>query len=126
VEDTGVGIPQDKLEAVFEPFVQAGTAPHKEKSGTGLGLSIVKRLTQMAGGTVTATSVLGMGSIFTARFPDVPVSARLPVRDKPAANDEVDFDRLRPALILVADDNTPTASDRHLQTIIERSTRRAA
>ena len=44
VQDTGVGIPQDKLDAIFKPFVQAGAHREKEKQGTGLGLSIVKRL----------------------------------------------------------------------------------
>ena len=61
VQDTGVGIPQDKLDAIFKPFVQAGAHREKEKQGTGLGLSIVKRLTEIMGGTVTVASVHGTG-----------------------------------------------------------------
>ena len=64
VQDTGVGIPQDKLDAIFKPFVQAGSNREKEKQGTGLGLSIVKRLAEIMGGTVTVASVMGQGSAF--------------------------------------------------------------
>jgi signal transduction histidine kinase/DNA-binding response OmpR family regulator len=105
VQDTGVGIPQDKLDAIFTPFVQAGRDHEKEKQGSGLGLAIVKRLTQLMGGSVKVTSVVGQGSTFHLRFPDVVVSARLPV---PYCGDEagqaVEFDALRPAKILVVDD----------------------
>ena len=68
VQDTGVGIPQDKLDAIFKPFVQAGAHHDKEKQGTGLGLAIVKRLTEMLGGTVTVASLVGQGSAFHLRF----------------------------------------------------------
>ncbi len=105
VEDTGVGIPQDRLEAIFKPFVQAGAHREKERQGTGLGLAIVKRLTEMMGGTVTAASVLGKGSAFSLRFPDVPISARLPATSKLDTQREVNFNELRPARVLVADDN---------------------
>src|SRR6185369_3044474 len=77
VQDTGVGIPADKLDAIFKPFVQAGKHRDKEKQGTGLGLSIVQRLVETMGGTVMAGSTLGEGSVFSLRFPNVAVSARL-------------------------------------------------
>ncbi len=105
IQDTGVGIPQDKLAAIFKPFVQAGAHRDKEKQGTGLGLSIVKRLMEKMGGTVTVTSVLGEGSVFHLRFPNVPISMRLPTSGKPSLNGEVDFNQLRPATLLVVDDN---------------------
>ena len=105
VEDTGVGIPADKLEAIFKPFVQAGAHREKEKQGTGLGLSIVQRLTEMMGGTVSAASVPGQGSAFSLRFRNVGVSARLPVNDKLEPGRTVNFDELRPATLLVVDDN---------------------
>ena len=105
VQDTGVGIPQDKLDAIFKPFVQAGAHREKEKQGTGLGLSIVKRLTEIMGGTVTVASVMEQGSAFHLRFPDVPISARLPASAKTAFAGEVDFNDLRPATLLVVDDN---------------------
>ena len=105
VQDTGVGIPPDKLAAVFKPFVQAGAHRDKDLQGTGLGLAIVKRLTEVMGGTVTAASVPGQGSAFSLRFPDVPISARLPASEQLQTSAEVDFNRLRPSTLLVVDDN---------------------
>jgi signal transduction histidine kinase/DNA-binding NarL/FixJ family response regulator len=105
VQDTGVGIPKDKLEAIFKPFVQAGAHREKEKAGTGLGLSIVRRLTEMMGGTVTAASVMGQGSAFSLRFPDVAISARLATGEKLESGSSADFNELRPASLLVVDDN---------------------
>jgi signal transduction histidine kinase len=67
VRDTGCGIPADKLESAFEPFVQikmGGTVA----SGTGLGLSISRRLAEAMGGSLTAVSELGRGSTFTLRL----------------------------------------------------------
>jgi PAS domain S-box-containing protein len=68
VTDTGRGIPADKLEAIFEPFVQirnGGTA----LNGTGLGLPISRRLATAMGGSLTAVSEVGKGSAFTLRLP---------------------------------------------------------
>lgn len=105
VQDTGVGIPQEKLADIFKPFVQSGAHSEKEKQGTGLGLSIVKRLTEAMGGTVTVASVLGQGSAFHLRFPDAPISARLAASDKKPAAADADFNELRPSSLLVVDDN---------------------
>ena len=105
VRDTGVGIPQDKLAAIFKPFVQSGAHPEKEKQGSGLGLSIVKRLVETMGGMVTVASALGQGSAFQLRFPNVPISARLSTSQKLLPDGEVDFNELRPATFLVVDDN---------------------
>jgi signal transduction histidine kinase/CheY-like chemotaxis protein len=105
VQDTGVGIPRDKLEAIFKPFVQAGAYRDKEKQGTGLGLSIVKRLTEMMGGTVTAASVVGQGAAFHLRFPGIAISTRLPPGDQKLSDGELDFDELAPAKVLIVDDN---------------------
>jgi signal transduction histidine kinase/CheY-like chemotaxis protein len=105
VVDTGVGIPADKLEAIFKPFVQAGAHLEREKSGTGLGLSIVRRLTETMGGTVTAASQLGQGSAFSLRIPGIAISARLPQPGKLETDGGVDFNTLCPARILVVDDN---------------------
>ena len=69
VRDTGPGIPADKLEAVFEPFVQAGTSQVQASRGTGLGLSISRELARAMGGDLTLASVLGQGSTFTLTLP---------------------------------------------------------
>jgi len=105
IQDTGVGIPKDKLDTIFKPFVQAGTHREKEKQGTGLGLSIVKRLTEIMGGTVTVASVLGQGSAFHLRFPNVPISTRLPTLETSSSTEESNFNELRMATLLVVDDN---------------------
>ena len=94
VQDTGVGIPQDRLDAIFKPFVQAGAHREKEKQGTGLGLAIVKRLTEIMGGTVTVASVPEQGSAFHLRFPNVPISTRLPASEKSAASRGSQFQRI--------------------------------
>jgi CheY-like chemotaxis protein len=105
VQDTGVGIPEDKLGLIFKPFVQSGAHLEKEKQGTGLGLSIVKRLTEAMKGTVTVASVIGQGSAFHLRFPDTPISARLAPSGKKSPTVEADFNDLRPSSLLVVDDN---------------------
>jgi signal transduction histidine kinase/DNA-binding NarL/FixJ family response regulator len=105
VSDSGVGVPQDKLEAIFKPFVQAGAHRDKEKQGTGLGLAIVKRLTETMGGTASVESALGQGSVFSLRIPGVPISVRLPAHEKTVSTAEADFNKLRPATLLVVDDN---------------------
>ncbi len=105
VQDTGVGIPRDKLESIFKPFVQAGAHREKEKQGTGLGLAIVRRLTEAMGGTVVATSSEGQGATFRLSLPNIPISARLPASDQPPAEGDGDFNDLEPSLLLVVDDN---------------------
>ena len=71
VEDSGVGIAQSKLEAVFVPFVQADNSLSRNYGGTGLGLSITRSLARLMGGDVTLQSSPGQGSRFllTARLP---------------------------------------------------------
>lgn len=63
VEDTGIGMPEDKLEAIFEPFTQLVTDA-QQGEGAGLGLAICRRLATLMGGNVTATSSPGLGSVF--------------------------------------------------------------
>ena len=68
VTDTGVGIPAEKLEAIFEPFVQVDRAYPGQRQGTGLGLSISRELARGMGGDLTVHSELGKGSVFTLRL----------------------------------------------------------
>ena len=69
VSDTGIGIPPDKLEAIFEPFVQVGRSLKAPGEGTGLGLAISRDLARAMGGDISATSELGRGATFTVELP---------------------------------------------------------
>jgi signal transduction histidine kinase len=69
VEDTGIGIPQDKQNAIWERFVQAEGPVKEEGSGLGLGLAIVKSLVEAHGGRVWVESQSGEGSTFTVLLP---------------------------------------------------------
>lgn len=71
VEDTGIGIPEDQLEAIFEAFQQVEGQSTRKYGGTGLGLAICKRLTELMGGTISVRSVVGSGSVFTVVLPQV-------------------------------------------------------
>ena len=69
VADTGRGIPAERVEAVFEPFVQVRSAQSRGSEGTGLGLAISRKLARGMGGDLTATSELGKGSTFVVTLP---------------------------------------------------------
>ena len=65
VQDSGIGIPSDKLESVFEPFVQAEASTTRRFGGTGLGLTISRGFARAMGGDITASSVYGQGTTFS-------------------------------------------------------------
>lgn len=69
VRDTGAGIPTDKIEQIFEPFVQLRAPGSVPTGGTGLGLAISRDLARAMGGDVSATSTVGVGSVFTLTLP---------------------------------------------------------
>jgi len=69
VTDTGIGIPKEHRESIFEPFRQVDESIAREYGGVGLGLSIVKRLTSSMKGTIRVESNLGEGSAFTVTLP---------------------------------------------------------
>jgi signal transduction histidine kinase len=69
VTDTGRGIPSDKLEAIFEPFLQVRADPARANEGTGLGLAISRNLARGMNGDLHATSEVGKGSTFSLTLP---------------------------------------------------------
>lgn len=76
VEDSGPGIPEEQLEAIFDSFVQ-GVEPGGQVDGAGLGLTICKKLVDVMGGELEVASEVGVGSVFTIRFPLGPTDAPL-------------------------------------------------
>jgi PAS domain S-box-containing protein len=75
VEDTGCGIPADRLQSIFEAFVQADMTLTRAHGGTGLGLAISRRLARLMGGDVTVRSEEGVGSTFILWLPAAPVES---------------------------------------------------
>ena len=84
VEDTGAGIPAEKMVSIFEKFSQVDASSTRRHEGTGLGLAITDGLTRLFGGTLTAASEVGNGSAFTVRLPMTLAVAALPARIVPA------------------------------------------
>ncbi|RZM34863.1 MAG: histidine kinase, partial [Sphingomonas sp.] len=78
VTDSGIGIPADKIEEIFESFRQADAGTTRQFGGTGLGLSICRNLARAMGGDVSVSSTLGQGATFTLVLPLVRADAALP------------------------------------------------
>ena len=97
VEDTGIGIPPEKLESVFEKFAQVDASSTRRHEGTGLGLAIGARLVELMGGEMGVSSEPGHGSVFWFRVP-------MPVHDTHVEDENVPGD-VTGARVLIIDDN---------------------
>lgn len=69
IEDTGIGMSEEQLSRIFQPFTQADEATNRKYGGSGLGLTIVKQLTEMMGGELAASSRTANGSVFNVSLP---------------------------------------------------------
>jgi PAS domain S-box-containing protein len=105
VKDSGIGIPADKLDAIFERFQQGETDTTRKYGGTGLGLSIVKNLIQIQGGAITVHSEPAKGTefIFEIAYSLVPVGTTIP--SVLPENSEIGPGAFPDAKILVVEDN---------------------
>ncbi len=108
VNDTGIGIPPDKLQRVFEAFAQLDVSLERSRGGLGLGLTLVKRLVELHGGRVEAKSEgLEQGSEFVIHLPVIEEpSAREPARAPSGPAPKINVEELR---VLVVDDNRAAA-----------------
>lgn len=106
LEDTGIGIPPDRMKELFEPFTQVDAARNRKYQGTGLGLSIVRGILERMGGQISVESNPGQGSLFSFW-----VEAELPepgndIPDPYPADKKVNLQaELPPLRILIAEDN---------------------
>ncbi|MEM9004402.1 MAG: response regulator [Cyanobacteria bacterium P01_F01_bin.86] len=111
VLDTGIGIAQDDLTKLFQPFVQIDSALNRQYAGTGLGLALVKRIVDLHGGHVEVTSEVNVGSCFAI---SLPCCMNQPSRSSQVGsptNSDFTIDRPKPEvapLILLAEDNEAT------------------
>lgn len=69
VKDTGIGIPEDKLDLIFEKFIMLDSSASRKYEGTGIGLALTKEIVEIMGGNIRANSRLGEGSVFTITLP---------------------------------------------------------
>ncbi|MDR6669053.1 response regulator [Rhizobium sp. 1399] len=97
IEDTGIGIPPEKVETVFDKFSQVDASSTRRHEGTGLGLAITAGLVDLFGGYIDVESEWGKGSVFTVKLPFAIAAARIEPKPLPI--------NVQGARVLVVDDN---------------------
>ena len=112
VADTGIGIPPDHIETIFQPFVQIDSALNRQYPGTGLGLALVERIVRLHGGDVDIISEVGVGSRFTINLPCTTSPPSSQGAELPSYSViEPNQNQLKPApIILLVEDNEASVS----------------
>lgn len=119
VSDTGVGIPPNKLSTIFEPFTQADATISRSHGGAGLGLAISNLLVKQLGGTLTASSNPGQGSVFSFTLPfGQRASQPAATSPTPPPAPHVGFASECPLRILIAEDDRVNA--RLMRLVLEK------
>ncbi|MDB4285848.1 response regulator [bacterium] len=104
IEDTGIGIPADQLDRIFDTFSQASNDTTRKFGGTGLGLPISKKLVELHGGEMKIESVIGKGSTFSFTYPCKKSNEVEKINIKKEMN-VFDFQGLKGRTVLLVDDN---------------------
>ena len=111
VHDSGIGVPADRIESLFDPFTQADASITRRFGGTGLGLTISRKFARALGGDIVATSRPGAGSVFTLTFATGPLDETRLLAQADLEADDADTPaagrdrwRIPPARVLVVDD----------------------
>ena len=97
VADTGIGIPQDKQERIFDAFEQGDASTERTHGGTGLGLSVAKQLVELHGGRIWLESVVGQGSVFRFTLPCSSASEQ--ERKEPVVSKKTNTTKALPAAV---------------------------
>jgi PAS domain S-box-containing protein len=116
VKDTGIGIPENRQEAIFERFIQADITDKMALHGAGLGLSISKAYVEMLGGNIWVESEFGKGSIFHFTLPYTTEAVKKIVHENETANQITSSDTKKLCILIAEDDE---ASGNLLSTIFE-------
>ncbi len=106
VTDTGIGIPPEQLNSVFDEFVQVDASTKRQYEGTGIGLSITRQLVELHGGSITVDSELGKGSRFTFSIP-------ITVEDEVPEKEETSEDKLSRMQLIPTEDISVLVPKQH-------------
>lgn len=107
IEDTGIGIPPQRIHSVFDKFIRGESSVSRNFEGTGLGLAIVKGLTEKMGGTVQVESEVGVGSVFTVEMPFRINAGQLSSDDTPDKTAKESTQSVDKLPVLLVEDHEP-------------------